>query len=194
MPKHGGIPDPIRRRQAAKLRAQGLTFRQIATRLGISKEAAYRLVNPRGHQPCPPSEARCKDCQAVIRPGLLAYKANRDAFCLACLAKHPEASFAERLKAYRLAAGLTRAELAERSGVGLTNIAHYEIHDSADPGWSKVCRLADVLGMGLLGLPMLELRRFLDWIAEQAVNKGFETLEYLSQVAGWREGENEQSE
>src|ERR1700736_4681041 len=40
----GGRPDPKRRRLPLKLRAQGLTLKQIGERLGMSREGARQLL------------------------------------------------------------------------------------------------------------------------------------------------------
>jgi hypothetical protein len=49
---------------------------------------------------------------------------NGPAFCLTCLARHPDASFADRLKAHRLAAGLEA--LGERVGKPPQWVSDYE--------------------------------------------------------------------
>jgi hypothetical protein len=53
----------------------------------------------------------------TIAPGAGSIRTNGPAYCLGCLARHPEATFADRLKAHRLAAGLTLMGLDERIGV-----------------------------------------------------------------------------
>jgi len=60
---------------------------------------------------------RCRKCQSLITRMRLVHDSNIPVWCLACLAKHPKASFRQRLKAYRLAAGLTLAALAKRCSV-----------------------------------------------------------------------------
>jgi hypothetical protein len=47
-PRRGRPPDVERRRFAAALRAQGLTFAEIGRRLGITRQAAWHLVE--GHK------------------------------------------------------------------------------------------------------------------------------------------------
>ena len=42
--------------------------------------------------------------------------------CLGSLARHPEATFADRLKGHRLAAGLTLMALGEQVGVPLQRV------------------------------------------------------------------------
>ena len=67
-----------------------------------------------------------------------------------CLARHPEATFADRLKAYRLAAGLPLMALAERIGVPHQRVCDYEGGRYA-PRWRALVKLVGVLGVGLAG-------------------------------------------
>ncbi|MBV9125595.1 MAG: helix-turn-helix transcriptional regulator, partial [Planctomycetes bacterium] len=48
------------------------------------------------------------------------------ALCLKCLTKQPEAPFSQRLKALRLAANLTKFELAKKAGMTNGMISLYE--------------------------------------------------------------------
>jgi DNA-binding XRE family transcriptional regulator len=48
------------------------------------------------------------------------------ALCLPCLAGHAAAGFGQRLKAFRLAAGLLQKELARKAGVWEEMIRRYE--------------------------------------------------------------------
>jgi ribosome-binding protein aMBF1 (putative translation factor) len=73
----------------------------------------------------------------------------RGALCLACLARTPGATLADRLLAHRLAAGLTQKELAARVGTTKNVISGYELElYRARP--AKLRRLAKVLGAGVL--------------------------------------------
>jgi len=65
------------------------------------------------------------------------------------LRAQPDAPFAQRLKALRLAAGLSRTELAQRSGVAPGSLRAYEDGERSPHGYS-VARLARVLGGDLL--------------------------------------------
>lgn len=65
------------------------------------------------------------------------------------MAKTPGPSggaFGERLRELREAAGLSQAELARRTGIAQQSIAVWEAGKS-DPGWSKVMKLAEALGV-----------------------------------------------
>jgi hypothetical protein len=76
---------------------------------------------------------------------------NRTARCLTCLAKRPEATFGQRLKAHRLAAGLTLTALERRSGVDLSLISAYEC-DRSQPKWHTLAKLIRVLGVKWLAV------------------------------------------
>jgi transcriptional regulator with XRE-family HTH domain len=74
------------------------------------------------------------------------------ALCRDCLAKWPDAPFGERLRAFRLAAGLTVRELAGRVGVADSVLHGCECDGGQRLAWSLLLRLARVLGTGLLSL------------------------------------------
>jgi transcriptional regulator with XRE-family HTH domain len=134
-----------------ELGAEGLSRREIAARLGATPgqvEHAQRFAR-RGK----PVAVRlpCWECGATITTGSAQVRNNGPALCLACLARHPDASFADRLKAHRLAAGLTLAELAERAGVRPQNLSAYE-RGAAGPKWRRLVRLVAALGPALVAL------------------------------------------
>jgi DNA-binding XRE family transcriptional regulator len=66
-----------------------------------------------------------------------------------CLARQPEATFADRLKARRLAAGLTLLDLAEGIGVPHQRVCDYECSRYA-PQWRTLVRMVGVLGVGVV--------------------------------------------
>jgi len=144
----GRKPDLDRRRQVLRMRDRGLTLSQIAGRFGVSKQAIWSLLNAR-----PPRTATravpCSGCGTLIlSPGALRRDADA-ALCLDCLRAWPEAPFAQRLKALRLAAGLSRTELAARSGLAPGSLRAYE-DGVRRPHGRSVARLAGVLGEELL--------------------------------------------
>ena len=137
-----------RQAEMARLRADGLTLGEIGRRLGVSAVAVsltLKRLGRAGHLP-----VVCRECAAIIlagppsRPGGTAA-----ALCLACLARHPEAPFGERLRTHRLAAGWTQTRLAAAVGVTRTAIAHYEVGRTR-PTPATLARLVAVLGQGLL--------------------------------------------
>ena len=142
----GRRPNLERRRRVAELRARGLTPGEISRRLGISTQAAQgavrRLEAPRRAEPC----ARCG--RPIVSAGALAGDRGA-ALCLPCLARTPDAPFAQRLKALRLAAGLARADLERRAGVARGAVTNYECYGRT-PRRRNLAGLARVLP-GLLG-------------------------------------------
>jgi hypothetical protein len=120
-----------------------LTFVEIGRRLGITPLAARRLVLlAAGRRPGEPQP--CSACAAPLQRG------SRGGRCPQCVAADPAAPFAERLRALRQAAGLTRRELADRAAMGVGTVAAYE-QGRRRPVPRTLADLARVLGPGLLG-------------------------------------------
>ena len=138
-PGSGRKADPRRQRLAAALRARGLTFAAIGRRLGVTPEAARQMALAAG-RPAPP---RCASCAGPLPAR------SRGVRCPACVAADPDAPFAERLRALRLAAGLTGARLAALAGLSYTTIRNYE-GGRGRPRPRLLAALARVLGGGLL--------------------------------------------
>jgi transcriptional regulator with XRE-family HTH domain len=143
MPKHGSRPDKERRFQVAKLREQGLTLREIAKRLRVSYQSVHQLLQRTGNMRV--VAISCRKCRTVITQMRGVADRNGPVWCLACLNKRPKATLGERLKAHRLAAGLTITELGRRSGVGWMSISYYEC-GRAEPKWRSLAKLISVLG------------------------------------------------
>jgi transcriptional regulator with XRE-family HTH domain len=145
----GRKPNLERRQQVLKLRDNGLTLKEIARRFGVTKQAVWSLLNSRPQR----TTARavpCTGCGArIVSPGALRRDA-ASALCLGCLRERPEATFAQRLKALRLAAGLSRTELAQRTGMAPASLSIYE-EGRRKPQYRSATRLARVLGEELLG-------------------------------------------
>jgi transcriptional regulator with XRE-family HTH domain len=66
------------------------------------------------------------------------------------LTRHPEAAFADRLKAHRLAAGLTLEALGERAGIQRQRVSDYECGRRVLK-WRALVKLVGVLGVGVVG-------------------------------------------
>src|SRR5262245_37741555 len=116
MPPNGSRPDWQRRQLVADLRGQGLSLEEIGQRLGVSRQAVSALI--RYADLSAPSGIPCTACGALI-PTPAAWPQDRPgALCLPCLEQRPDAPFPQRLRAFRLAAGLTRADVAWLAGVG----------------------------------------------------------------------------
>jgi transcriptional regulator with XRE-family HTH domain len=138
-----------KRLRAAELRAQGLTLKEIGDRLGVLPSAVSRwLRSPAGGNSAP-LPVRCCVCESEIPEAPTTSRIDRTALCLRCLARRPQTPFGQRLKAFRLAAGLTEAELARRSGVPQTSLSTFELRDR-EPCWSTLVKLVRVLGVELM--------------------------------------------
>jgi DNA-binding XRE family transcriptional regulator len=150
MARRGRKPDLQRRQQMAKLRRQGLTIGEIAAEFGCSTQNVSATLSAQGAQQHFP--LTCSQCRRVLRRGHSSLSRNRRVLCLPCLRKQPSPSFAERLKTYRIRAGLTQQELARRAGLEPTTVAWYE-HGRRPPPWRTLAKLVRVLGADLLLVP-----------------------------------------
>jgi hypothetical protein len=83
----------------------------------------------------------------VIASGHHTIAHNRRPLCLACLAQRPDAPLFGQRKVGRLAAGLTAAELAARSGAPAHAIRAVE-RGGWWPRWERLARLVRALGRG----------------------------------------------
>jgi DNA-binding CsgD family transcriptional regulator len=148
-PGSGRQRDPAREAAMAELRRQGLTLAEIGERFGITRQAVKVALDrppapprpPRRPTPPPPT---CRGCGSLFptRPGGLRVST----LCLPCLARRPDATLAERLRAHRVAAGLTCSRLAQRAGVKTCAVTHYEVGRRV-PTDEVLRRLARVLGL-----------------------------------------------
>src|SRR5262249_32854472 len=93
----------------------------------------------------------CRECGAVILRGKGDLRCNAPAYCLACLATHPEAPFGERVKAFRLARGMTPRQLGEAVGMSAQNVSVYE-RGRGPLKWVTLVKFARALGAELLTL------------------------------------------
>jgi transcriptional regulator with XRE-family HTH domain len=146
----GRKPDPRRRAEIARLRARGLTLAEIGRRLGVTRQAVFDVLARRLQSPAEPVVG-CAGCGSpIVSAGALPSDAG-GALCLPCLACRPEAPLGARLKAFRLAAGLTKVELARRLGLTAAAVHQYEA-GRREPRWRNLVPLIRVLGPGLLTL------------------------------------------
>jgi transcriptional regulator with XRE-family HTH domain len=153
----GRKPDRERRRQVTEMRTQGLSMAEIGRRLGISRQAVYSTL--RSIQNPTRRVVLCRKCKLPFDPvGVLAKDANKT-LCLICLAREPAPTFGQRLKAFRLAIGLTRMDLARLAGISPPMIQHYE-EDKHFPNRASRLKLATALGVTLevlgMGRPLKE--------------------------------------
>jgi transcriptional regulator with XRE-family HTH domain len=130
-----------RRRLASELRAQGWTLTAIGERLGISRQAVQQLLKTAARR-----RVSCAGCgTAIVSAGVLPGDEG-NTFCVACATGRPGIPLGQRLKAHRLAAGLTLSELARRAGMTPQRIAHYE-RELIRPTPVSAARLAQALGV-----------------------------------------------
>jgi DNA-binding XRE family transcriptional regulator len=137
--------DEERRQQIAQLRAEGLTFAQIGQQLGVTRQCAQFLLKKSGRAVRVPGIACCA-CGREIGPWRGTSRNLSPVLCLACLAKNPAATPGQRLRAYRVAAGLTQEELAHKSGLSRMKVRSFE-QDRHQPWPEHARRLAEALGV-----------------------------------------------
>jgi len=144
-PGSGARVDKGRRRRVLRLRSQGLTLDAVAARLRVTRQTVCNDLKAAGAYG---TAARCAWCRREVGPRLRE-PGDAPAYCPDCLDRHPDVSFAVRLKSWRLTLGLTVAGLARELGLATRSVRQYE-HGRCLPGWYGLCRLARVLGAGIL--------------------------------------------
>jgi transcriptional regulator with XRE-family HTH domain len=137
--KRGRRPNLKRRLQIAKLRAKGLSYRQIGQRLGVSRQCVHALLRSTDAE-----GLTCITC-CVCGHKIARWRGTRPhtVFCPSCLP--PNASLAQKIRSYRVALGLTCSALAERTGVSVGSIIAYECGQR--PGPRNGAKLSRVLGI-----------------------------------------------
>jgi transcriptional regulator with XRE-family HTH domain len=145
----GGRPNVARRIEAARLRAKGLTLEAIGGELGVSRQAVSSLLKRIQHPRVFPGMF-CSACgKPLVREPRQFLHNNGLALCLVCLPA--DASLGQRLKSYRLAAGLTQEEMAERTGIDFQTLSAYE-RGNALPKWLNVEKLIKTLGVAFVDM------------------------------------------
>ena len=142
-------PDEARRREATRLRDEGLSLQEIGRRLGVTRqrvEQIFRAVE-RARARC----LTCRACGGMASPPGSAPADVRIVLCLTCLAQRPDAPFAERLRTCRAAAGLTVRELARRAGLSTEKLRYYET-GAREPRWGPLASMVRVLGPALVAV------------------------------------------
>ena len=149
----GRQPDVARRREAVRLHAEGMTFAEIGCRMGVTRQRVEQIL--RAVRRDRSRSVGCRECGApAAAPGTAPTDA-ADVLCLDCLARCPEASFAERLKSCRTTAGLRLIEVARRSGITAETLRGYEA-GVRFPRWPQLAALLRVLGPKLVTLGLSE--------------------------------------
>jgi transcriptional regulator with XRE-family HTH domain len=142
----GRRTDPARRRKAEALRARGLSFLEIARRLGMTRQGVAWLLRTSG-QLLP--AVCCTSCAAALADRTDGRDPGR-AYCRACLSARPDVPLPVRLRSLRLVAGLTRRALSEQTGLTRAAIQCIECGRWTDPGWLTVRALVEALGVELV--------------------------------------------
>jgi transcriptional regulator with XRE-family HTH domain len=142
----GRKPNIERRRQVTELRARGWSLAKIGAQLGISRQAVHVTLRSI-HNPAK-RLVTCRQCKMPIDPVGVSPREASNTLCLICVSKGPRASFGQRLKAFRLAVGMTRKELSAGAGLSESMIRYYE-GDWGTPTAEGAIRLAKALGLTL---------------------------------------------
>lgn len=90
--------------------------------------------------------------------------------------KSSRSAFGQKLKAARLAAGLSQAKLGERLGVVREVIAKLETHPDANPTWETVLALADILGVTPNHFTEIKSEQAAPAVAAQRVDPGYRSV------------------
>jgi Iron-dependent Transcriptional regulator/Helix-turn-helix domain/Homeodomain-like domain len=140
----GRRPDNARRQLVVQLRSRGWTLTEIGRWLGVSRQAVSALIRSAALPAA--SGTPCSACAALIPTRAARPQDRPGALCLRCLEQFPDAPLGQRLRALRLAAGLSRTDVAWLAGVLEVNAQRAELGrrpKNADaPG-----RVARVLGL-----------------------------------------------
>jgi DNA-binding XRE family transcriptional regulator len=92
----------------------------------------------------------CRECRRLVARGSAGFAANAPLYCLPCPARHPDAGFADRLKAHRIAARLTLDDLGKRVGIIKDTPGDYE-PGRREPQWHEPVKPVEVPGLALVG-------------------------------------------
>jgi transcriptional regulator with XRE-family HTH domain len=141
--KQRRLSDLVGQARMFELRQQGLTFAEIAQRMQVTRQAVHKALLSF-------ARLRCRLCAAELNQAAARATDRGKAFCLPCLAKWPEASFAEHLRAFRIAAALTRQDLARLTRVSVERLANYESGFARSTSWADQVRLFKALGVRLV--------------------------------------------
>jgi DNA-binding XRE family transcriptional regulator len=135
--------------QVALQRDQGLTHGEIGRCLGVTRQCVQLILRKMDGGPARQAVVLCHVCHEEA--GRLDRKGPKalPVLCLRCLEKAPTTDWGQRLRAHRIAAGLTARELALRLGVAPSTVVSYESgRASAPPG--RLAALEAELGSAVL--------------------------------------------
>jgi transcriptional regulator with XRE-family HTH domain len=136
--------DEARVQWISALRAKGWTYSRIAREAGVTRQAIHHALEKSSRKHI---IARCRKCRKPFPAAGVLHGDDLHVACVRCLPA--SAPFAERVHAYRLAFGMTRAELARLSGLSDSLLNKYE-RCQAQPRLDKLKCLIKVFGIGLV--------------------------------------------
>jgi DNA-binding XRE family transcriptional regulator len=139
-PGSGPKPFSTRRARARRLRAGGLSLSGIARTLGCTKQGAHYLLAGRE----PHRRRQPLGCPGCGRPLKALGLPGEEGLCLRCVGH--AAAVGERLRAYRLAAGLSQRALGREAGVSGGAVSEWE-RGAKRPRPACLRRLAGALGV-----------------------------------------------
>ena len=143
-----------RRRQAAELRAEGLSIVEIAERLAVSPSAVNKMLGD--HEPAP---IKCRECGQIVGELRCRFRPKQGVLCLGCLTQRPDAPFGDRLRTFRVGAGLSIFVLARRTGIARYILDKLENFPQHCVRWADALQLVKVFGVSLLVLGLERLPR-----------------------------------
>ena len=116
----GRRPNISHRRRVARLGARGWTLSEIASHLGITKQAVHCVL-----QKLRRGTAICRHCHKKF-DAPEGVTTMRSVFCLSCLHTLPDIPFGRRIASLRIIVGFTQEELADRAGISAATLVLLE--------------------------------------------------------------------
>jgi DNA-binding XRE family transcriptional regulator len=140
--------DGERYRKVAELRSWGWTLAAIGERFGLTYHQVHYILKV-GPPPARPAILCCA-CGSAIAAARHPCDEG-ETHCVACVLRWPGATLGQRLRAFRLASGLSCTDLAGRAGIAAIRVRDYE-RGVKKPNLTTKARLARALGVSLKAL------------------------------------------
>jgi hypothetical protein len=136
------------------MRRRGFTTAEIARRVNLTRQGVEYVLGLHCIQAS--RTIRCRRCKDVIVATKHRDQLSGPVLCLECLGAQSDATFGQRLKAFRLAAGLSKRALSAQTGIPRHNLSKYEA-DEWVPLQKSMSRLVQILGAPLDDSPRRKL-------------------------------------